>query len=227
MTIRPHAPVPKWNPNRSAIIFDPRLIFMGLVVMALVIGVITSAIPLSVAALISLSLSLFVVFGFISRQRRFHEFEKEFARAIQRSPDAAAEVYARAFSVRLFSPRAALLPKVGLVELERGNPRRAETYFEQAWLSLPREHRSRLLGPLVRVKAQLGRWSDVLVLAQDWSGTSLTPSNARVYLAAAILETGEGSDLSRERARAEIEDVDGGLSNDARVLLEAVRTRLS
>lgn len=226
MTIRPHAPIPKWNPNRSAVVVDPRVILLCVVILALVLAVLTSTIPLSVGVLLSLAMSLFIAFGFVSRQRRFRSFEKEFARAIQRSPDEAADVYSRAWSVRLFSPRAVLLPKVGLVELERGHAARAESYFEQAWLAMPREHRSRLLGPLVRVKAQLGRWSDVLVLAQDWAGSSMTPSNAKVYLAAALLETGEGRGSAHERARQEIADIDGGLSNAARALLEQVQARV-
>jgi tetratricopeptide (TPR) repeat protein len=195
------------------------------VLIALGLGIAVNVVPLAVGLTITGVITAFIIFGFVSRQRRFNEFEKKFARALQRSPDEAAKVYSRAWLVRLFSPREALLPKIGLVELERGHFRRAEDYFEQAWLAMNRDHRNRLIGPLVRTKASLGEWGDVLVLSQDWVDRSMTPVNARVYLAAAILQTNDSPEAA-ERAASHLDGDSGGLSTHAERLYIEVREEL-
>lgn len=143
--------------------------------------------------------------------RKWPAFESRFNQHLMAGDvDALWATYRDARWLRLLAPPYRAKSRLGLVLSLRGDFRRAEEVLESAWELAPKSRRGELLGPLARVKHELGEVEDLRALSEEWRVRSLFPGAANLYLAAAMLRDPRETDVAR--AVELLDEAESGLS---------------
>lgn len=125
--------------------------------------------------------------------RRFRDLEQEFnMRMIAGDSGGMLRVYGRIHRLSLLLPSWMVKAKLGLIFVSRQQWAAAERALEECWASCPPNERVKLSGPLARTKYELGRWEDLLVIAEQWRERSPFAGQPSLYLAVAHAHSHHG-----------------------------------
>ena len=158
--------------------------------------------------------------------RRYDEVEQEFnLRMMANDAEGMLRAYRKARTWSLFVPAYRTQSKLGMIYLLRERWKEAERVLEEAYEITPPRLRSRLLGPLATAKFEVGSFSDLFQIASQWRERTPTPGPASAYLAAAMVETGEGD---RAQVDALLQEAGGALRpREQRAVEHARRKRVT
>lgn len=218
-------PPPTWMPSGArSLRIDVRKAMIPISLGVLAILYFVLGVSLAIVAVLTLVVPGLYIGSAVYVRRQAPKFEAEFNRLLQAGDIKGLTAHYRgARLLRILAPEHWMLSRLGLILLLRGQHREAEGILEEAWEMAPKGWRQHLLGPLSRVKYELGEWEDLRALAEQWRQRSLFAGSANIYLAAALMER---DPPQLERARELVDEARGSLGTSERALCEKVAAKI-
>jgi len=203
-------PPPSWMPSASATphIDRRQLVIPGSLLALATLHFVLGA-PLALTAVLATLVPLGYAAASVYVLRHLPRFESRFnALVIDGDLDALWSHYRAARLLRWSAPPWIMLSKLGLILTLRRQYRAANGVLEEAYVRAPRRRRADLLGPLARVKLEVGDMESLKEIATQWRARTMFPGPASLYLAAAY-----AADPREEPGAAEalLDEIGGGV----------------
>lgn len=170
MSRSPSAPPSAWSPRGAGgLRVDLRLAFVPVSLGLLAVATLVLQWPVPVLIVLAVGMPLFWFAVQAWTARSYRAFERDFNLALATGDhDGLVKMVRAARWLRAFGPRDRMLSRYGLVLSLHGAWRGAEQALEEAWIVSRPQDRTRLLGPLARVKFELESWDELRSIAHQW-----------------------------------------------------------